>query len=58
MLEGDEGGKRGSEKNEKGTKDEETRPRGQRCVLGLKRDIVKKESLILTDRPTDGYILS
>ena len=36
-----------------------TRPRGQRCVLGLKRDIDKeRESLILTDRPTNGYILS
>ena len=35
-----------------------TRPRGQRCVLGLKGDIDKeRKSLILMDRPTDGYIL-
>ena len=32
------------------------RTSGQRWVLGLKRDI-DKESLILTDRPTDGHIL-
>ena len=36
-----------------------TRPRGQQCVLGIKRDIDKeREALILTDRPIDGHILS
>ena len=40
-------------------RNEETRPRGQRYVLGIKRDIDKeREALILTDRPTDGHILS
>ena len=40
-------------------KRKKTRPRGQRCVLGLKRGIDKEiEPLILTDRPTDGHILS
>ena len=50
-------GKTKVERRESAAGKEERKGTRSRGVLGIKRDI-DKESLILTDRPTDGYILS